>query len=88
MSIGLGQLDNVFAGLYFTFGETPVGWRWAFALAHTYQTFTAMARIAFEGWAIPESSCADDVHCLVTRSGDAGSRSMPPLVPWCGSSSS
>ena len=30
-----------------------------------------MARVAFDGWAIPESSCADDVKCLVTRSGDA-----------------
>lgn len=62
-------------GLYFTFNKTPIGWRWAYVLSQTFQTFPALCRIALQGWAIPETSCGDDIYCLVSRSGDGSCRS-------------
>ena len=130
LTTGLSEVDKTFAGLYFPLKDTPIGWRWAFALSQTYQvrvtrdrvhdhsprplhvaqhvarappmlrshtidpmhhpidptythscivphdrssweqTFPAMCRVAFEGWAVPESSCGSNFRCLAARSGD------------------
>ena len=40
LTTGLSEVDKAFAGLYFTFDQTPLGWKWAFALSQTYPTLT------------------------------------------------
>jgi len=67
----MSEVDKTFAGLFFQPDKVLVGVRFLFVLTPTFQTFPALCRIAFEGFAIPESTCAGDLSCLSSRSGDA-----------------
>ena len=65
------EVDKTFNGLFFQPEQVFPFMRFVFVLTSTYQTYPALCRIAFEGWALPESTCDGDLNCLSTRSGDA-----------------
>ena len=73
LTTGLSEVDKTFAGLYFPLKDTPIGWRWAFALSQTYQVRVTRDRV--------QDHCMSRSMSRARHPCSGPTRSIPCIIP-------